>query len=119
MSETQIRKAKAARNRRKMRIRKQVSGTTERPRITVFRSAKHITAQAVDDVNGKTLASATSIKKGSAGGNIDAAKAVGSALAEACKAAGISSVVFDRNGFIYHGRIKALADAAREGGLKF
>ena len=109
-----------ARLRRKRHIRKVVSGTAERPRLTVFRSAKHIYAQLVDDVAGRTLCAASSLAvEGVTGGNREGAKAVGTALAAAAKAANIESVVFDRNGFKYHGRVAALADAAREGGLKF
>ena len=113
-----------ARIRRKKHIRKTIVGTSERPRLCVFRSAKHIYAQVIDDSNGVTLASASSIGKElkanvSNGGNKEGAKVVGAAIAAQAKAAGISQVVFDRNGFLYHGRVKALADAAREGGLKF
>jgi large subunit ribosomal protein L18 len=118
-------KQKAIRlQRRKFGIRKTLFGTAERPRLSVFRSDKHIYAQVVDDYTGKTLAAAAStiaevrgeLKNG---GNIAAAKAVGKAIAERAKAAGISKVAFDRGGRMYHGRIKALADAAREGGLQF
>ena len=108
-----------AKKRRKLRIRKKISGTAARPRVSVYRSAKHMFAQAIDDENGKTLAAASSLKLSGSTGNVEAATAVGKALAEACKAKGIESVVFDRNGFIYHGRVKACADAAREAGLKF
>ena len=110
------------RARRKRRIRKKVTGTADRPRLTVFRSTKHIYAQVVDDGAGKTLASSSSQAKGfeAAGdGKVGAASAVGSAIAEACKKKGIKQVVFDRNGYIYHGRVRALADAAREAGLEF
>ena len=108
------------RTRRKIGIRKRVIGTADQPRLTVFRSAKHTYAQIVDDLAGKTVVSASSIDAKSAnGGNIDAAKAIGTAIAEKAKAAGIEKVQFDRNGFRYHGRVKALADAAREAGLKF
>ena len=111
-----------ARLRRKMRIRKRVRGTSEYPRLSVFRSAKHIYAQVIDDEKGITLISASSIAKDcdiAAGGNIEQGKAVGTIVAERAKAAGITTVRFDRNGFLYHGRVKALADAAREAGLKF
>ena len=113
-----------ARIRRKKHIRKTIVGTSERPRLCVFRSAKHIYAQVIDDSNGVTLASASSIGKElkanvSNGGNKEGAKVVGAAIAAQAQAKGISRVVFDRNGFLYHGRVKALADAAREGGLKF
>jgi large subunit ribosomal protein L18 len=112
------------RARRKRRIRKKVNGTPERPRLSVFRSAKHIYAQVVDDVDGKTLASASTVAKDLRGGlgegnKSAAAKKVGALLAEQCKSKGITKVVFDRNGYLYHGRIKALADAAREAGLDF
>ena len=105
------------RNRRKTGIRKRVQGTPQRPRLTVYRSLKNIYAQVIDDLGGKTLASASSVKA-EQGGNVDAAKQVGRQIAEAAKQAGITQVSFDRNGFRYHGRVKALADAAREGGLK-
>ncbi len=108
------------RQRRKLRIRKRVLGTAECPRLSVYRSLKHVYAQVIDDLAGKTLASASTrslhLKQG---GNAAAAKEVGQAIAEKAKAAGVASVVFDRNGFRYHGRLKALADAAREAGLKF
>lgn len=106
------------RQRRKIGIRKDVFGTPERPRLTVYRSLTRIYAQVIDDVNGRTVASASSIKA-EKGGNASAAALVGKELAEKAKAAGVTAVAFDRNGFKYHGRIKALADAAREAGLKF
>jgi len=106
------------RTRRKTGIRKRVFGTPERPRMTVYRSNKQIYVQVIDDVAGKTLASACSVTEDK-GSDVNAAKAVGSAIAEKAKAAGVEAVTFDRNGYRYHGRIKALADAAREGGLKF
>lgn len=102
------------------RIRKKVSGTSERPRLAIFRSVNHIYAQVIDDTNGKTLASASTVEKdlkGSTGGNIEAAKTVGKAVAERALAAGISNVVYDRGGYVYHGRIKALFEATREAGL--
>lgn len=101
------------------RIRKKVSGTEDRPRLAVFRSARHIYAQVIDDVSGKTLASASSLEKGfsTKGGNIEGAAAVGKALAEKAIGAGVSAVVYDRGGFLYHGRVKALIDATREAGL--
>jgi large subunit ribosomal protein L18 len=108
--------------RRHRRVRKHVTGTPERPRLAVFRSNKHISAQVIDDVSGRTLAAASSVEKGLkgiAGGNSDAAKKVGQLLGERAKAAGVSKVVFDRGGFLYHGRVAALADAAREAGLEF
>ncbi len=104
------------RSRRKTGIRKRVTGTPDRPRLTVFRSLNHIYAQIIDDLDGKTLASASTIKA-DGGGNIAAAVEVGKQIAQKAKDAGISQVSFDRNGFRYHGRVKALADAAREGGL--
>ena len=118
-------KAKAVRlERRKHHIRKNVFGTPERPRLSVYRSAKHIYAQLIDDYAGKTLASvattADDVRGDSkTGANIAAAKKVGAAIAERAKSAGITKVAFDRGGRMYHGRIKALADAAREGGLQF
>jgi large subunit ribosomal protein L18 len=113
-----------ARSHRKSRIRKKVEGTPERPRLTVFRSAKHIYAQVVDDTKGSTLVTVSTLSKdlrGDAGdkAKTDAAKLIGAAVANACKSKGIAKVVFDRNGYLYHGRIKALADAAREAGLDF
>ncbi len=102
------------------RIRKKVSGTTERPRLAVFRSVNHIYAQVIDDENGTTLASASTTEKAlksSTGGNIAAAVTVGKAVAERALAAGISNVVYDRGGYVYHGRVKALLDATREAGL--
>jgi len=105
------------------RIRKKMQGTAERPRLNVYRSLNHIYVQVIDDLHGKTLVSAHSAegKKGEkiTGGNVASAKAVGKAIAERAKAKGIDKVVFDRGGYIYHGRVKALADAAREAGLKF
>lgn len=116
-----MKKALTGRSRRKLRIRKKVNGTTERPRFSVFRSAKHIYAQVIDDTTGKTLVSASSNTKAfsSDGNKTDAARHVGTAIAQACADKGIGKVVFDRNGYIYHGRVKALADAAREAGLTF
>ena len=106
---------------RKTRIRKKLTGTAARPRLSVFRSARHMYAQVVDDAAGTTLVatSTCSVKVKGHAGNKDAAKAVGIELASLAKAAGIETVVFDRNGFKYHGRVKALAEAAREGGLVF
>ncbi len=105
------------------RIRKKIMGTTERPRLNVYRSLNHIYVQVIDDLNGATLVAANSAegKKGEkrTGGNVAAAKAVGKVIAERAKAKGITKVVFDRGGYIYHGRVKALADAAREAGLQF
>ncbi len=112
---------KQLRLKRRRRIRAKISGTAMRPRLAVFRSAKNIYAQLIDDKNGVTLAAASTMDKdfNGFGGNIAAAKQVGLAVAERAKAAGIEEVVFDRGGFVYHGRIQALADGAREGGLKF
>ncbi len=110
----------ARRIRRKRGVRKKIFGTPERPRLTIFRSNKHMYAQVVDDLSGRTLAAAgTATKSGGAGGNIDAAVQIGQQIGEKAKAAGVEQVAFDRNGFRYHGRVKALADAAREAGLKF
>ena len=111
-----------ARLRRHARVRKNISGTAERPRLDVFRSSKHIYAQIIDDVTGTTLVSASSLEKAfteSYGGNCDAAKAVGKLVAEKALEKGIKTVVFDRGGYIYHGRVAALAEGAREGGLEF
>ena len=110
-----------ARLKRHLRVRGKISGTAECPRLNVFRSSKHIYAQIIDDVAGKTLAAASSMDKGFElnGGNAEGAAAVGKAVAEAAAKAGITEVVFDRGGYVYHGRIKALAEGAREGGLKF
>lgn len=102
------------------RIRKKVRGTAERPRLAVFRSLNHIYAQVIDDVNGKTVATASTMEKGLGvknGGNIEAAQTVGKTIAERAIGAGVSSVVFDRGGYVYHGRVKALLDASREAGL--
>ena len=111
------------RTRRHRRVRKKVTGTAARPRLAVFRSNAHIYAQVIDDVAGRTLASAgTAEADGKAAGgpgNIDAAKRVGALVAERAKAAGVDRVVFDRGGFLYHGRVAALADAARAAGLEF
>lgn len=110
--------------RRKYRIRSRISGSAERPRLSVFRSARHIYAQVVDDVSGKTIAAASTMSgdikgAGAAENKIDSAKKVGALIARICIERKVDQVVFDRNGFLYHGRIKALADAAREAGLKF
>ena len=106
--------------RRRLHVRRGITGTPERPRLNVFRSSKHIYAQLIDDFNGVTLAAASSSSKESKyGGNVTAAKLVGQKLAEAAKAKGIKQAAFDRGHYRYHGRIKALADAAREGGLLF
>lgn len=112
------------RARRKRRVRKKVNGTPDRPRLTVFRSHKNISAQIIDDTVGRTLVAASSLEKAvrsgvPTGGNRDAAKVVGAALAAKAAKAGIRKVVFDRNGYAYHGRVRELAEAAREGGLEF
>ena len=108
------------RRRRKLGLRKHLTGTAERPRLTVYRSLKHIYAQIIDDVTGKTLASASSIQdQGVGSGNKEGATVVGKNLASRAKEAGVTTVALDRNGFKYHGRVKALADAAREAGLQF
>ncbi|HLH23393.1 MAG TPA: 50S ribosomal protein L18 [Chloroflexota bacterium] len=114
--------SRAARARRHRRIRKRVSGTPARPRLSVFRSLKHIYAQVIDDTRGMTLASASSNEaklRGNGGAKTSRAQAVGALIAERAREAGIDKVVFDRGGYIYHGRVKALADAAREAGLSF
>jgi len=110
--------------RRKQSIRKRLVGSSERPRLSIFRSTNHMYAQIVDDTTGNTIASASTLSKELKGklkstGNIDAAKKVGELLSKVAKQNNISTVAFDRNGFLYHGRVKALADAAREGGLEF
>lgn len=118
-----IPKRNAVRQRVHDRIRNKMSGTAARPRLNVYRSLNHIYTQLIDDANGVTIASASSVvKKGSqtaAGGNVEAAKTVGKLIAERGLQAGVKKVVFDRGGYLYHGRIKALADAAREAGLDF
>jgi large subunit ribosomal protein L18 len=109
---------------RRGRVRRKVRGTDERPRLSVYRSLHHLYVQVISDDTGATLASASSAAKGLRDGlaskrNLSAAKAIGKAIAERCREKGIEQVVFDRNGFLYHGRVKALAEAAREAGLKF
>ena len=114
--------ARAARVRRHARIRKQVSGTAERPRLAVYRSLTHIYAQVIDDTQGRTLAAASDAGKaasGASGNKTERAKTVGTAVAQKALDAGVTQVVFDRGGNRYHGRVKALAEAAREAGLKF
>lgn len=112
-----------SRARRKVRIRKKISGSVERPRLVVFRSNRHIYAQLIDDVAGRTLMSSSTLVLGKAGDavklNLECAVKVGKDIAAKALAGGIEKVVFDRNGYLYHGRIKALAEGAREGGLKF
>ena len=115
------------RDRIKYRIRRRVQGTVERPRLTVFRSVGHIYVQVVDDATGRTIASASTVEPGvkgalpqkATGGNIEGAKAIGKTIAERLIGQGVKRVVFDRNGFLYHGRVKAVAEAAREAGLEF
>lgn len=113
-----------ARLKRHLRVRKKISGTPARPRLSVYRSSKHIYAQLIDDISGTTLVSASTVDKELAGqvkngGNVEAARMVGELIAKRAKAKGYESVVFDRGGYLYHGRIQALADAAREAGLQF
>ena len=126
MASVPVRKLSKDQQRRRVhaRVRTRVTGTPERPRLNVYRSVAHIYAQVIDDRSGKTIVSASSVdketKKGlKGGGNIASAKAVGKIIADRAKAAGVTLVVFDRGGYKYHGRVKALADAAREAGLKF
>ena len=122
-----INTTKDRRTRIALRQRKRIAGTAERPRLRVFRSVSHIYAQVIDDQAGTTLVSASTtepalkatLTDGAKGGNLAGAKAIGAALAERLKAKGITRVVFDRGGFLYHGRVKAVADAAREAGLEF
>ena len=112
----------AGRKRRHLRVRKKVRGTAARPRLAVFRSSKHIYAQVIDDVGGRTISSASTMEtsvRSSGGGTVAAAKSVGERVAERAKDAGIDTVVFDRGGFKYHGRVAAVADGARNGGLEF
>jgi large subunit ribosomal protein L18 len=103
----------------KLSIRAKISGTADKPRLSVFRSNTGIYAQVIDDVKGHTLAASSSQELGLANGNVDNAKQVGVKIAEKALAAGVSTVIFDRNGYLYHGRVKAVAEGAREGGLKF
>jgi large subunit ribosomal protein L18 len=110
---------------RRQRVRRIVRGTDERPRLSIYRSLHHIYVQVISDTSGRTLAAASTLGSGTVSNgltskrNLSAAKTIGKAIAEKCLASGIQSVIFDRNGFLYHGRVKALADAAREAGLKF
>ena len=112
-------KNRERRERIKMGVRKKINGTTDRPRLSVFRSNTGIYAQIIDDVKGVTLAAASSLELGKKTVNIESSKSVGKKLAEKAVASGIESIVFDRNGYLYHGNIKAFAEGAREGGLKF
>ena len=115
------------RDRIKFRIRKRMAGTAQKPRLSVFRSVSHIYVQVIDDMNGQTIASASTVDpqvkgkmpKGVAGGNIKGAELIGATIAERLKEKGITKVVFDRNGFLYHGRVRAVAEAARTAGLEF
>jgi large subunit ribosomal protein L18 len=114
----------AGRERRKLRIRRKISGKAERPRLSIFRSGRHVYAQVVNDADGKTLAAASTLSRDLKGSlendnKTDAAKKVGALIAKICLERKIEKVVFDRNGYLYHGRVKALADAAREAGLEF
>ncbi len=123
----QIKTKEDRRDRIKFRIRKKMAGTSDKPRLSVFRSASHIYVQVIDDRTGQTVASVSSIDavvkgqmpKGVAGGNLKGAELVGTAIAERLKEKGITKVVFDRNGFLYHGRVRAVAEAARSAGLEF
>jgi large subunit ribosomal protein L18 len=122
MSASTNMKKRELRSRRKFSIRKKVEGNAERPRLSVYRSLNHIYAQVIDDISGKTLAAASTLSpelKDGKGKKKDLAKEVGKLVAKRCQDAKIAAVVFDRNGFMYHGRIAAVADGAREGGLKF
>jgi large subunit ribosomal protein L18 len=113
-------KKEVARQKKKMRIRRRVQGTAERPRLCIFRSARHIYAQVIDDANGATLVAASTLDvEGMKGANKDTAKAIGAEVAKRALGKNIKAVVFDRNGYLYHGRVKALADGAREAGLNF
>ena len=110
---------KGARARRHRRVRVRVAGTGQRPRLSVFRSLHHVYAQLIDDDSGRTVAAASTVQLKSGKKDLEAAAAVGRAIAEKAKTAGVTAAVFDRGGFLYHGRVKALADAAREAGLEF
>ena len=113
----------AGRLRRHRRVRKKISGNAERPRLAVYRSNKHISVQLIDDLNGHTIAAASTVepdlRKQGSGSTVDAAKRVGTLIAQRAKSAGVTKVVYDRGGFIFHGRVAAAADAAREAGLEF
>jgi large subunit ribosomal protein L18 len=110
---------KVARARRHRRVRVKVAGSAQRPRLSVYRSLQHVYAQLIDDESGRTLAAASTLSLKAGKKDVDAAAAVGRSLAERAREAGVSAAVFDRGGFLYHGRVKALADAARETGLEF
>jgi large subunit ribosomal protein L18 len=122
MSSSSAKHKRDLRLRRHRRVRKNVRGSVERPRLAVFRSNRHISVQVIDDISGRTLAAASTLESGLRGGatsNKDAAAKVGQLVAERAKAAGVDKVVFDRGGFLYHGRVATLADAARAAGLEF
>ena len=122
MRQKRQRTPRAARQRRHLRLRKRVSGTPERPRLAVYRSLSHIYAQVIDDVAGRTLVAASDLEaglRGAAGKKTDVARQVGALIGERAKSAGVNQVVFDRGGFLYHGRVKALAEGARGAGLSF
>ena len=122
MRQKRQRTPRAARQRRHLRLRKRVSGTPERPRLAVYRSLSHIYAQVIDDVAGRTLVAASDLEaglRGTAGKKTDVARQVGALIGERAKSAGVNQVVFDRGGFLYHGRVKALAEGARGAGLSF
>jgi large subunit ribosomal protein L18 len=116
-------KRHSGRLRRHRRVRKKISGTAERPRLAVYRSNKHISVQLIDDLNGHTIAAASTVepdlRKQGSGSTVDAAKRVGTLIAQRAKSAGVTKVVYDRGGFLFHGRVAAAADAAREAGLEF
>lgn len=110
---------KGARGKRHRRVRVKLSGTAQRPRLSVYRSLHHVYAQLIDDASGRTLVAASTLRQGGGTKDVTAAAAVGRSIAEKAREAGLSTAVFDRGGFLYHGRVKALADAAREAGLEF
>jgi large subunit ribosomal protein L18 len=115
-----VRKKRVLRIKRKKRIRKKISGTAERPRMSVFRSARHVYVQVIDDTTGRTLASVSSFQKGKAvNANVEVCGELGKKVGELCLSQNINTVVFDKNGYAYHGRVKAIAEAAREAGLNF
>jgi large subunit ribosomal protein L18 len=119
---TTTKRKRTLRIRRHARVRKQITGSTARPRLAVFRSSRHISAQIIDDTTGRTVAAASTVEadlRSGSGGNVEAAQKIGRLIAERASAAGVTKVVFDRGGFRYHGRVAALADAARTAGLEF
>lgn len=119
MSKTRMNRREATRRRRHRRVRKSLSGTAQRPRLVVHRSLKNISAQVVDDGAGRTLAGVSSVTLGLSGSKVDQARETGKRIGELASSQGITSVVFDRGGYLYHGRVQALAEGAREGGLEF